>query len=504
MLIYLVYFVVVIVFLLLLHQVVPYKFNTLRTHILIDKIPGPKGIPILGNALQFNVPTEEFIPVLKKIYDDYYPIYKIWFLGVAIVFIGDPDGVEKILSSQQHITKSDDYLILEPWLCKGLLTSTGTKWHERRKLLTPAFHFKILEDYVHVFNKNSRILVNKLSENTPGSTVNIFKYMTTCTLDIICETAMGTSVDAQNGGEAEYVAAVKRMSELFLYRQLRFWVHMPLTFRLCPVYHEQNHVLNILHGFTERIIKERKEEFRSRNANERKNLKSKRISLLDLLVEVAEQTGELTDLDIREEVDTFMFEGHDTTAASLTWTIFLIGLHPHVQEKIEEELEEIFGESDREVKMEDLNAMKYLEQVIKESLRLYPSVPQFGRKLDVDHEIHGYKLPAGTHCVVMPLFMHLNPELYPEPYKFDPDRFTPDKIQGRHPFAYLPFSAGPRNCIGQKFAIMEEKIVLSTLLRSFRIESLEKPEDIKLTGELILRPKDGIRVKLTRKQRNSS
>nr|AZP56670.1 CYP4c3 [Locusta migratoria migratoria] len=502
MIIYLVYFAVVVVFLLLLHEVVPYKFQSIRHHLMIDKIPGPKGIPILGNALQFNVPTEEFIPILKKLYDEYYPVYKIWFLGVSIVFIGDPDGVEKILSSQQHIVKSDDYLILEPWLCKGLLTRT--KWHDRRKLLTPAFHFKILEDYVHVFNKNSKILVNKLAENASGSTVNIFKYMTNCTLDIICETAMGTTVDAQNGGQSEYVAAVKRMSELFQYRQLRFWVHRPLTFRFCPVYEEQNHVLNILHGFTERIITERKAEYKSRNSNVRKNLKSKRISLLDLLVEVADETGELTDLDIREEVDTFMFEGHDTTAASLTWTIFLIGLHPHVQDKIEEELQEIFGDSDREVKMEDLSAMKYLEQVIKESLRLYPSVPQFGRKIDVDIEIHGYKVPAGAHCIVMPLFMHLNPELYPEPYKFDPDRFTPDKVQGRHPFAYLPFSAGPRNCIGQKFALMEEKIVLSTILRNFRIQSLEKPENIKVTGELILRPKGGMEVKLTRKQRITS
>nr|CAD7409336.1 unnamed protein product [Timema poppensis] len=147
--------------------------------------------------------------------------------------------------------------------------------------------------------------------------------------------------------------------------------------------------------------------------------------------------------------------------------------------------------------------MKYLEQVIKESLRLYPSVPFYGRYLEDDIIIKNYTIPAGTDVNVVPTHIHRNPRIYPDPEVFNPDRFSKESSQERHPFAYLPFSAGPRNCIGQRFALLEGKNILSTVLRNLRIESLDKPEDIAVLGELILRPKHELRVKVTlRNQEN--
>nr|CAD7450872.1 unnamed protein product [Timema bartmani] len=192
-----------------------------------------------------------------------------------------------------------------------------------------------------------------------------------------------------------------------------------------------------------------------------------------------------------------MFQGHDTTSAGISWALYLLGRNQHVQDRVVEELQGIFGDSKRPATFSDLQAMKYLEQAIKESLRLYPSVPFYGRYLEDDIIIKNYTIPAGTNVNVFPMYSHRNPRIYPDPEMFDPDRFSTENSQERHPFAYLPFSAGPRNCIGQRFALLEEKAVLSTVLRNFRIESLDKPEDIAVMGELILRPKHELRIKFT-------
>ncbi|GFW21917.1 cytochrome P450 4c3 [Trichonephila clavipes] len=176
----------------------------------------------------------------------------------------------------------------------------------------------------------------------------------------------------------------------------------------------------------------------------------KRQALMDLLLDQHINGQQLTEEDITEEIDTFMFEGHDTTATAMNFSLYCIGLYPEVQRKIHEELDSIFGEdTERPVTRDDVRDMKYLECVIKESLRLYPSVPLIGRMLNEDFNHNGMVIPKGTALNFFIVSIHRNPEIFPNPEVFDPDRFSPENVVKRHPFAYLPFSAGPRNCIGR-------------------------------------------------------
>lgn len=158
------------------------------------------------------------------------------------------------------------------------------------------------------------------------------------------------------------------------------------------------------------------------------------------------------------------------------------------------------GTSDRPANMDDLKKLKYLDCVIKEALRLFPSVPFFARSLGEDCHINGFKVPKGANAIIITYALHRDPRYFPEPEEFRPERFLPENSVGRPPYAYVPFSAGLRNCIGQRFALMEEKVIMASILRNFNVEACQKREDLRPLGELILRPENGIVIKLEKRK----
>ncbi|PSN53387.1 Cytochrome P450 4C1 [Blattella germanica] len=467
---------------------------------LVNKLPGPPAYPIIGNVLEVLVPRNKLFEVFDRRAKDYGPLFRIWAGPVAQICLTRPEHVEIILRDTKHLDKSLAYSFIRPWLGEGLLTGTGAKWHSHRKMITPTFHFKILDIFTDVFVEKSDILVKKLQAKVGEKDFDIYPFITHCALDIICETAMGIQMNAQEESESDYVRAVYEISELTMQRSVRPWMHPKAIFDMTSKGKRYADCLSVLHGFTNKVIQERKilrqngESIQTISNDEDELIGTKkRLAFLDLLLEASEKgTVKLTDTDIREEVDTFMFEGHDTTSAGICWALFLLGSHPEIQE-----LDRIFQGTDRPITTRDLNEMKYLERVIKESLRLFPSVPFIGRVLKEDTKIGDYLVPAGCMMNLQIYHVHRNPDQYPEPEKFNPDNFLPERVAKRHPYAYVPFSAGPRNCIGQKFALLEEKTVLSSILRNFKVTSMELRKDLTLMNELILRPETGIRLKLS-------
>ncbi|XP_015512313.1 cytochrome P450 4c3 isoform X1 [Neodiprion pinetum] len=503
---------------------------------LIEKIPGPWALPLLGNVIELNVDHDELFQRLmgmQLFWGRNEGINKAWLGTTPYVFLSKASTVEPILGSSRHLAKSKDYRFLQPWLGTGLLTSSGKvdrrpennsksllnvrsqisvpsfpgkKWHSRRKILTPTFHFKILQDFVDIFSEQTEILVEKMSKEAGKGSFNIFPYITHCALDIICETAMGRRVYAQDDSESVYVKAVYEMGGIVQTRQATLWYHPDWLFRLTSFYKKHQNNLKILHKFSMKVISERRQVIEDRLAEieyDKEQCVNKKLAFLDLLIEASRGGTLLSDEDIREEVDTFMFEGHDTTSSAMSWTLFLLGCHSEIQEKVVAELEEIFGEgnSERRPSMQDLHAMKYLERCIKEALRLYPSVPLLARQVSVDTKIGKYVVPRGTTAIIAVPMLHRDSKVFPNPECFDPDRFLPENMIGRHPYAYLPFSAGPRNCIGQKYAILEEKAVLSGVLRKYKIEAACRREDIIVSGELVTRAKHGLVVKITARKK---
>uniref|UniRef100_K9ILV3 Cytochrome P450 4V2 n=1 Tax=Desmodus rotundus TaxID=9430 RepID=K9ILV3_DESRO len=466
-----------------------------------------RAYPLVGHLLVLKPDPRDFFQQLIEYTERYryLPLFKLWLGPVPLVAMYNTEVVEVILTNSKQIDKSYMYKFLEPWLGLGLLTSTGNKWRSRRKMLTPTFHFTILEDFLDVMNEQANILVNKFKKHADGEAFNCFMYIALCALDIICETAMGKNIGAQSDDDSKYVRAVYRISDMIHRRMKAPWLWLDFVYLMFSEGWEHKRTLRIVHNFTNNVITERAKEIKraeecQSNDGGATSSKKKRRAFLDLLLNVADDEGrKLSRDDIREEVDTFMFEGHDTTAAAINWSLYLLGSYPEVQKKLDNELDEVFGQSDRPPTLEDLKKLKYLECVIKETLRLFPSVPFFARHLNEDCDIGGYSIAKGSQALIIPYALHRDPRHFPNPEEFQPERFFPENSAGRHPYAYVPFSAGPRNCIGQKFAIMEEKAILSCILRHFWVECNQKREELGLVGELILRPTNGIWIKLKRR-----
>lgn len=436
---------------------------------------------------------------MLRFYDATHPVLALFKAGF----------VEDLLASNTILKKGHEYEMIGPWLATGLLTSSGAKWRARRKLLTPAFHFRILEDFLPAINDQSKVLVRKLGQLENDGSCDIVPVVTLCALDIICETIMGYTLNAQSNKESEYVKAIQVVGHTFT-RRLEsplYWVDT--IFRLSSVGRLFHRKIKELHRFTLKVIRERKQELleypdlqtfldETSSGNDIYGQRGKAVKpFLDILLrEHIKDPDNFTEEHVREEVDTFMFEGHDTTAMGMSWALYLIGLYTEHQDLIYQELESIFGaDPDRPVTSDDLKQMKYLECCLKESQRLYPSVPFITRNCEQDVTIAGRVVPKGADIQVAIYNLHRDAEVFPNPEEFIPERFLPENAKGRHPFAFVPFSAGPRNCIGQRFAMMEEKVVIANVLRNYKLVSLHHRDQIRVMAELVLRPQNGLRVK---------
>ncbi|RNA29752.1 cytochrome P450 4V2 [Brachionus plicatilis] len=450
-------------------------------------------IPFIGNVHQLKTKYElvkQLSQLAYQLKDE--PLWRLWLGTMPIFVFHRGDYAEVLFSSSKNTQKSVQYNFLHPWLGTGLLTSHGEKWAKRRRLITPTFHFEILNDFLNVMNEQANILVEILAKlTTQNQEINIFERLKACALDVICESAMGQHVNAQNDETSEYVQAVARISELVTFRFFDPLQWPDFIYRRTAKGKDFERCLKILHDFSKKVIFER-----NSHLDDVDLMSKKRIAFLDLLLKAKRMDQSITFDDIREEVDTFVFEGHDTTAAAASWACQLISSHPEVQKKLHEEIDSVLGQSKRHLTNDDLKELTYLDLVIKETLRLFPSVPYFGRTLSEDCEVGGYKVLKGETAVILAYMIHRDVNYYPDPEKFDPERFLPENTKNRNPYAYIPFSAGRRNCVGQRFALMEEKVLLANILKRFEIKSLKTIDELEPVGDLIIHPNKGIPITL--------
>ncbi|XP_053106934.1 cytochrome P450 4B1-like [Hemicordylus capensis] len=422
--------------------------------------------------------------------------YPRWFGGyIPILVITHPDYAKTVFGRGDPKAKIT-YQCLIPWIGEGLLVLNGPKWHQHRRLLTPAFHFDILKPYVAQIADSTKVMLDKwekLIAKDPTTSLEMFDHVSLMTLDSIMKSAFSYKSNCQTDRElVYYVKAVSDLTLLVFQRATSAFLQNDLYY-LCPSGWRFKEACKLAHQHTVKVIEERKKSLQ--NEQELEKIQKKRhLDFLDILLCAKDENGVgLSDEDLRAEVDTFMFEGHDTTASGISWSLFCMAQHPEHQQRCREEIKDILGDREN-IQWDDLGKMTYTTMCIKESFRLYPPVPLVSRQLSKPITFFdGRTLPEGIMIGINIDCIHKNPTIWQDPEVYDPARFSAENKSRRHPHAFIPFAAGSRNCIGQLFAMNEVKIALALTL--LRFEILPDPTKIPCpVPQLVLRSENGIHL----------
>uniref|UniRef100_A0AAX7SMW8 aromatase n=1 Tax=Astatotilapia calliptera TaxID=8154 RepID=A0AAX7SMW8_ASTCA len=444
--------------------------------------------------------------------DDLVQTYKhscCWFLGpfYHLVRLFHPDYVKPLLMAPASITVKDEliYHNLQPWLGNSVLISNGEVWSRKRRLLTPAFHFDILKSYIAVFNSSAKTMHDKWCRLVAEGKTNLemFDHVTLMTLDSLLKCAFSYDKDCPSRSSSEYVSAIVELSDLIIERRekniLHHWDWIYWKTRQGERFKQ---ALNTVHRFTRDVVEKRRTLLNQQRETEAQSeiapTAQKRKDFVDILLLTKDEDGQgLTDEEMQAEANTFMFAGHDTTASAICWTLYNLARHEHYQEKCRQEVMDLIeGRDGQEIQWEDLSNLPFTTMCIKESLRLHSPVQAVTRSYTQDMVLPGNRtVPAGTICLVSIYGTHHNPTVWTNPHRFDPSN---KKSQTSH--AFIPFSSGPRNCIGQKFAMVELRVVVALTLLRFRLTPGVNPElgssRVRRLPQLVLRAEGGLWLQL--------
>uniref|UniRef100_A0ABM0MFL4 Cytochrome P450 4F22-like n=1 Tax=Saccoglossus kowalevskii TaxID=10224 RepID=A0ABM0MFL4_SACKO len=389
------------------------------------------------------------------------------------------------------------YGMLKSWLGDGLLISNGSKWARDRKLLTPGFHFDVLKPYAKIFNDCSKVLLSKWHEQSQEGSVDVFHHVSLLTLDCLMNCVFSQDGDCQRQENNPYIRSVYSASQLFAKRFFNMFHYNDVIYYLSSNGRQWRKTLDILHSHSHSVITQRRRALQQEQRSGIKNTR-KYIDFLDILLSAKDEDGNgMTDREIQDQVDTFMFEGHDTTASGISWCLYNLAKHAHHQRKCQTEIDDCFAKkTNADLSWDDLNNFPYLTMCIKESLRITPPVLNHSRELTIPlHFPDGTSLPAGMWTSINVYATHHNNSVWENPEVYDPSRFLPEKVKLRSPHAFIPFSAGPRNCIGQNFAMNEMKITLANILHNFEL-SADESKPVVPIAEIIYKTRNGMFLNL--------
>ncbi|KAH8404055.1 hypothetical protein KR215_008730 [Drosophila sulfurigaster] len=439
---------------------------------IMEMIPGPTPYPFVGNLFQFGLKPAEYPKKILQYCRKYdFQGYRSLVLLQYHMILSDPAEIQNMLSSPSLLYKEHLYSFLRPWLGDGLLTSSGARWLKHQKLYVPAFERSAIEGYLRVVHRTSERFVKKLDQQADTlQPLDAQVLVAKCTLDIVCENATGLASNSLNDEPSNLHIAIEDLCDVVQKRTFSIVKRFDALFRLTPYYLKQRRALQLLRNEVKRIIEQRSHQLAKANANPN-NSEPINKPFLDILLGAKLDGRALKEREIVEELSTFIFTGHDTVASAISFAVYTLSRHPHIQQKVYEEQVRIFGKDlSGESDIERLQKMHYLELVIRETLRLFPAVPIIARTNRKSIDINGTKVAKRTTVMMCLLAMGYNERYFEEPCVFRPERFEDaEKNTGIDAFKSVPFSAGPRRCIAEKFAMYEVQAILSQLVRHFEI-----------------------------------
>ncbi len=443
--------------------------------------PKAMGLPGVGSIpLMMALGPLEFY---RRMWRQHGDVFRVDLGGRSAVLVVHPDGVERVLgSNRENYVKAEAYDNIRLLTGEGLLTLEGDAWRSRRRLENPAFHRDSIRRFVDEMAKISREALAAWRWRIPnGGVVDIHHEMMRVTLEIVAATLFGQRLgeDASDESGSAFASALSLVSE-----RGNAVIQLPLSIPT-PNNRRFSRAVETLDRQVYSVIRT------ARGATPDSDRVPTLLSML-LGARDADTGKQLTDQELRNEVITLFLAGHETTALLMTWGFVLLSKHPEVVAKMREEVDRVVG--DRVPTAEDVAQLHYVRRVIDEILRVRSPVWCTARDAAGPDVLQGFRVEKGD--LVMPLFYltHRHPEFWKNPEAFDPDRFAPEQSKGRHHWSYLPFSMGPRICIGNVFSLTEGALLFATLLQ--QIEWSMDGDDVAMDPSITLRPKGEVPVRV--------
>jgi cytochrome P450 len=438
--------------------------------------PGPRGLPVLGSALDlFRRPLTTVIAARERFGD----IVRFRAGPFDFITIHDPEDIRHVLvGNHRNYVKSRNYQGMKMVLGEGLVTSDGDHWRRQRKLAQPGFHRERLAGFVDTMVECTRDRIEAWGSRDGDTPVDVHHEMMELTFRIVGRTlfSMELGEHADAVGPAIKIALDHANAQVENMWPVPTWIPTPANFRF-------RRAMKALDRLVFDII-----ETRRRDGGDHADL-------LAMLMSATDESGteRMSDRQLRDEVLTLALAGHETTANALSFTWYLLSKHPEVERRLFEEVREVLGDADPT--LADLERLEYTGWVVNEAMRSYPPAWMFERQALAADELSGHRIPKGAIIGICPWSVHRHPGLWENPEGFDPERFSPERSKGRPRYAFIPFGGGPRTCIGNHFAIMELKILIAMIARRKRL-TLVPGEEPELDPGITLRPAHGIRMRL--------
>lgn len=435
--------------------------------------PGPRGHRILGNLREFAADTLGFATRLAREYGD---VARFRIVNKTALLLSGPDAVERVLvgNPRNYIKHRFFWSKVDAIFGKGLLTNEGDDWLRQRRLVQPAFHHARIAEYARVMVDYT---LDRIEAWRDGEERDVRSEMTSITFRVVAKTLF----DAEVAGDIARIATAFDTGIEEIARRIRRPVPVP-DLVPTPGNLRYRQAVARMDRLVYRIIDEH------RDGRDRGDL-------LSALMRVVDEDGRpMSERQLRDETITMLLAGHETTALALTWTWYLLSGNPAVAARLEQEVDALAG---RPPGIADLPRLPYTERVVKEAMRIFPPAYSFGREALADDEILDWPVAAGTTLFVFPWVLHRDPRFFPDPLRFDPDRWSDDFERSLPRCAYLPFGSGPRMCIGREFARMELALIVAAIAQRFRLEW--GPEPPVPMASITLRPSGGLKAVVRRR-----
>ena len=434
--------------------------------------PGPKGLPLIGSLIGY---FRDPLGFLTKISEEYGDIVYFRLGSRRIYLLNDPEHIKDVLvTHNRNFTKSRALDRAKLVLGEGLLTSEGDFHLRQRRIIQPVFHYRRIKSYGDVMADHGSRTGGGWRN---GDTVDIHEEMTRLTLAVVSKTLFDADVESESDEIVKSLTDIVNLFPRFIFPFSEILDYLPL-----PGNKRGIEALNRLDSVIYGLIDERRRDTGPKD------------DLLSMLLEARDEEGDgkgMSDRQVRDEAITLFLAGQETMANSLTWTWYLLSQNPGAEKKLHEEIDSVLG--GRFPSVDDLGKLHYTHGVFKEALRLYPAAWTLARRAIEDYQVGGFIVPGGADIYMSQFVVHRDGRFYPEPLKYEPDRWRSEEDSHLPKFAYFPFGGGTRRCIGESFAWMEGVLLIAAIASRWKM-SLAPGQRVAPDPLITIRPKYGMKM----------